>query len=280
MKSIFSSHLPRFSKHTFSILNQFNNYLVKVFILLILSVSFSLNLHAAAKSDCPSGAHSDVSINGEYTGSVTDGNKNKAWDSYSVVAPSDGKFSITYTSTYNTRVWFTNDKTNNCRNNRILTSGTSVSKTIDVTANQTIYIQLREIIDSGDTVNYKFILQFTPKNTPPTADAGLDQHINLGDSVILDASGSSDNDGNIVSYLWTEGTTTLSTNQNFTLHSPSAGTHIITLTVTDNQGATDTDTMTITVNTPPVANAGPDQNVLLDTEITLDGSASSDDEFE
>jgi hypothetical protein len=43
-----------------------------------------------------------------------------------------------------------------------------------------------------------------PPNQAPTADAGPDQTVNEGDSVSLDASGSSDQDGTIASYSWTQ----------------------------------------------------------------------------
>ena len=114
-------------------------------------------------------------------------------------------------------------------------------------------------------------------NLPPVANAGADQTINIGDNATLDGSGSSDSDGSIVSYLWQEGATTLSTNVSFTLTAPSAGIHTITLTVTDDQGDIGTDTVDIKVNTAPVANAGPDQNITLGDTLTLDGTASTDD---
>ena len=54
----------------------------------------------------------------------------------------------------------------------------------------------------------------------------------------------------------------------------------MTLTVTDDDGATNTDTTTADIteapNTPPVADAGPDQAVTVGDNVALDGSGSSD----
>jgi len=66
------------------------------------------------------------------------------------------------------------------------------------------------------------------------------------EAVTLDGTGSSDPDGTIASYAWSDGGTPLATGATPTV--PLAlGVHTITLTVTDNDGLTDTATLTVTV---------------------------------
>jgi len=88
-------------------------------------------------------------------------------------------------------------------------------------------------------------------NQPPLANAGPDQTVtdsdrNGSEQVFLDGSASSDPDGNIVSFVWTEGGSEIATGVKPTV-TLSTGTHIITLTVTDNGGLTATGTVTIKV---------------------------------
>jgi hypothetical protein len=125
----------------------------------------------------------------------------------------------------------------------------------------------------------------TVTNTAPVAVAGDDQAVGIGAAVTLDGSASSDVDGNIVSYLWTQTagalvTLTDTTSATATFTSPllvTTDTLTFTLTVTDNGGATHVDTINIVVtNNAPVAAAGNDQNVTIDMSVTLDGSGSSD----
>jgi|ERR1044072_1378665 hypothetical protein len=94
-------------------------------------------------------------------------------------------------------------------------------------------------------------------NVAPTANAGADQTgIEPYTTVTLNGSGSSDSDGTIASYAWTQTagspTVTLSgtgANRTFTAPNVVGGTTLtFGLTVTDNGGATSTqDTMTVTV---------------------------------
>jgi hypothetical protein len=88
-------------------------------------------------------------------------------------------------------------------------------------------------------------------NQLPTADAGSDQAVTDTDlsgsePVTLDGSGSSDADGTIVSYTWSENGNTIATGVTPTVDLI-VGVHTITLTVTDNGGATDTDAVNVTV---------------------------------
>jgi hypothetical protein len=126
-------------------------------------------------------------------------------------------------------------------------------------------------------------------NQQPVADAGLDQTVDDCDgngvqAVTLDGSGSTDTDGMIVEYRWSDGPTVLAQGA-----SPTAvvglapGSHEVTLTVTDNGSATATDTVTITVTARPTANAGADATVTDadlsgDEAVTLNGGGSVDAE--
>jgi len=112
-------------------------------------------------------------------------------------------------------------------------------------------------------------------NQAPTASAGPDQTVAEGESVTLDGTGSSDSDGSISSYSWTitSGPGSLSDAGTATpiYDAPadvsSDTTVTVELTVTDDDGATDTDTAMVTVenrqlayNDDAVAVDGPDDD--------------------
>ena len=127
-------------------------------------------------------------------------------------------------------------------------------------------------------------------NQAPTANAGDDQNVSAAETVNLSGSGT-DNDGSIVSYAWTQesGTTLTLTDANTENASfDSSGADdagevlVFTLTVTDDNGATATDNVSITVaapdvNSPPNANAGDDQSVAFSATVNLSGSGTDSD---
>ncbi len=92
-----------------------------------------------------------------------------------------------------------------------------------------------------------------PPNTPPVADAGSDQTVYGGDTVTLDGSASRDPGGRIASHSWTISPFVALDNANTatpTFAAPnvtSSTGYTATLTVRDNRGASDTDTVLVTV---------------------------------
>ncbi len=123
----------------------------------------------------------------------------------------------------------------------------------------------------------------------PIANAGGAQTVAPGETVSLNASGSTDPDGMIDSYMWQKVTGTPALVEAITLNddtavqptftAPNVGGYVtFRLTITDNDGNTDVDIATVTVagNFAPVAEAGENQIVEEDTLVTLDGTGSSD----
>ena len=125
-------------------------------------------------------------------------------------------------------------------------------------------------------------------NIPPTANASFDQTVDEGVTVTLSGSLSSDPDDGIVSFLWeqTGGPTVSLSNPSaaqpdFVAPDVSSQDVALTfqLTVEDFGGLRSTDMCVVNVsfiNTPPVADAGPDQNANAGETVILDGSNSSD----
>jgi PKD repeat protein len=92
---------------------------------------------------------------------------------------------------------------------------------------------------------------------PPFADADPDhQTVNVGEEVYFSGSGSCDRDGYIVLYSWDfgDGLVYHGENVNYTYNNP--GDYTVTLTVEDDFGNTDSDSVTVTVEdgTPPPEN--------------------------
>jgi K319-like protein len=153
------------------------------------------------------------------------------------------------------------------------------------TAPEQVYITLRDR-------ECNIVYQSNPIaiNTDPVANAGIPQTTHPGTLVTLDGSGSSDADENYpLSYAWEivsrpVGSTcelldAVTVSPSFT--PDMLGDYIIELVVTDSLGAvSEADTVQIsTTNSPPVADTGPDQSIiLLGTTVSLDGSQSYDDD--
>ncbi len=90
-----------------------------------------------------------------------------------------------------------------------------------------------------------------PENEPPLANAGDDQAATVGQAVYFDGSQSHDSDGTIVSHEWDFGDGSSATGVT-AVHSYSyAATFTVTLTVVDDDGAVDNDTLLIAVTEIP-----------------------------
>jgi hypothetical protein len=168
--------------------------------------------------------------------------------------------------------------------------GTSTTCTIrGLPDNTSLYFVARAFDSSGnESGDSNEVLYEAVQNVAPTADAGPDRTASESQRVTLDGSNSSDADGTIVSYAWrqTAGASVSLSNPGsatpwFTtpLVGPSGAALVFELTVRDNGGLTDTDTVIVNVsnvNQAPTADAGPDQTVGEGESVTLNGSNSSD----
>ncbi|GJL60996.1 MAG: hypothetical protein NPIRA03_38530 [Nitrospirales bacterium] len=122
-------------------------------------------------------------------------------------------------------------------------------------------------------------------NTLPVAQAGPDQTVHVGMNVQLDGAGSTDVDGNLLTYRWTILSQPAGSNASLsditgimpTLVIDIPGVYTLQLIVNDGTIDSDPDTVTITtINSPPVAGAGQDQTVFVTQSVLLNGRDSHD----
>ncbi|HEX8703602.1 MAG TPA: PKD domain-containing protein [Myxococcaceae bacterium] len=122
-------------------------------------------------------------------------------------------------------------------------------------------------------------------NSRPIARAGLDRSAVLGTEVQLDGTRSADPDGDVLTYRWTQLAGPRVTLDDDRSARPAftptrAGFLRFGLTVSDGKLTSVASSVLVQVttgnNSPPLANAGADQQVIIGDPVTLDGSGSSD----
>lgn len=128
----------------------------------------------------------------------------------------------------------------------------------------------------------------TPVNAAPVAQAGAAQSVIAGKVVTLDASASSDANGDALTYKWvlqSKPASSAAVLDSLSSVKPTfvadvAGTYVATLIVNDGKINSESSSVTITAsvaNAAPVANAGNTQTIAAGAAgVMLDGSASSD----
>jgi hypothetical protein len=163
-------------------------------------------------------------------------------------------------------------------------SNTAVVRPVfDVDVSGTYTVQL--IVNDGSVDSAPDSVTVSTENSAPVANAGADQTVRVNDAVQLDGSGSSDVDGDSLTFKWSlvtrpGGSTAILSNTNAVkpgFDVDVAGTYTVQLIVNDGTEDSAPDTVTIsTENSAPVARAGADQAVQVNDTVQLDGSGSSD----
>jgi hypothetical protein len=141
---------------------------------------------------------------------------------------------------------------------------------------------------SGQKATDTCIVNVIWVNIPPTAQAGADQVVEEGTLITLSGANSSDPDDGIAAFAWkqVQGPSVALNNANSSVATftapqttPQGCSLVFELTVKDKGGLQATDSCVVTVtwtNSPPTADAGPDQSVSEGTIVTLSGANSMD----
>jgi PKD repeat protein len=142
--------------------------------------------------------------------------------------------------------------------------------------------QAATLVIGGITRNIDVTLvPLFPTNTAPTADYSYTPaNPPVGAWVQFDGSSSSDSDGTVVSYAWNFGDGTTDSGVGVWHRFNTPGTYIVTLTVTDDDAATDTMTQAVQVGTsnqsPVAAFSATPTNPMVNGWVQFNGSTSAD----
>lgn len=143
------------------------------------------------------------------------------------------------------------------------------------------------IVDDGTVASAPDTMAISTEapNAPPVANAGPDQTVAAGATALLDGTGSSDADGDPLSFNWSLNTRPAqsgATLQGANTATPSLtvdrpGTYVAQLIVRDRQADSQPDTVSIsTSNSPPTADIEAPASVEWRSDVQLDGTGSTD----
>ena len=115
-------------------------------------------------------------------------------------------------------------------------------------------------------------------NKPPVAEAGPDREVYVGVTIHLNGAGSHDPDGTINEYHWFPGDGSHKSGITVKHVYEEAGNYTVSLSVTDNNGATSTDECTVTVESPPapISDDVSEEISANQTSYVLDASDDTD----
>jgi len=160
----------------------------------------------------------------------------------------------------------------------ILSNSSSFSISTLTNGTHTITLTITDNKNASSSDN----ITITITNAQPIARANVDKTTAVfGDTLSFNSNGSTDSDGTISTYKWSDGATILSNSSSFSISTLTNGTHTITLTITDNKSASSSANLTITINpnTPPIARANVDKTIAVfgdSLSFNSNGSTDSD----
>jgi len=157
-------------------------------------------------------------------------------------------------------------------------TGESVTHSYATTGSYDVTLTVTD--NSGNTDSTTLTITIAASNVPPVAVISGPSNGTEGVPVSLNGSGSSDADGTIVSYEWDFGDGSAGSGETVS-HTYVAGAYTVTLTVTDDMGATGEATMNISITAPtepqpPIADAGGPYMADVGASVQFDGSGSMD----
>ncbi|MEA3643203.1 MAG: PKD domain-containing protein, partial [Lamprobacter sp.] len=164
-----------------------------------------------------------------------------------------------------------------------LSDPTAINPRLTLDQAGTYVVQL--IVNDGQADSAPDSLTISTDNTPPVANPGRDRTAPLGATLTLNGSGSSDVDGDPLTFAWTlvrqpEGSTAEllevdAIAPQLALDQP--GAYVVQLIVNDGQADSAPASVTLaTENSRPLADAGPAQTVPLGASVHLEGHHSTD----
>jgi len=138
---------------------------------------------------------------------------------------------------------------------------------------------LRVEDNSGSLCNFATDQLKVFVNSSPIANVGKDRIASVNEPVSFSGADSRDIDSEIISYKWNLGDGTKKSGINVTHAFQKPGTYRVRLAVTDDSNAknkTDTDTLKVIVNDPPIARVGKDRRASVRETIIFNASKSMD----